>query len=210
MPPTVTRSCRVSLCVFVPLHMLLHVDELVIVDNLAGRTYLMVWRRPGPARSLQPRPAAPAGLPAQLRRPVEIPYSHASMQTEERRDFQKADYLAAVARAKEYIAAGDVMQVQVGQVIAKPFRDAPLSFVPRAAFAEPLALYVFLELRRFSGGRRLAGNPGAPGADRRPGRNPLADHHPAAGRHPQAAARRKKTWRWPPNCRPTPRSAPNT
>ena len=66
-------------------------------------------------------------LRARLRRPVEIPYSHASMQTEERRDFQKADYLAAVARAKEYIAAGDVMQVQVGQVIAKPFRDAPLS-----------------------------------------------------------------------------------
>src|SRR5690606_36916468 len=29
--------------------------------------------------------------------------------------------------AKEYIAAGDVMQVQIGQVIAKPFRDAPIS-----------------------------------------------------------------------------------
>src|SRR5690606_10539788 len=37
------------------------------------------------------------------------------------------DYLAAVHKAKEYIAAGDLMQVQVGQVIAKPYRDSPLS-----------------------------------------------------------------------------------
>src|SRR3546814_14161845 len=49
------------------------------------------------------------------------------MQTDEQRDFKKDDYLAAVRRAKEYIAAGDLMQVQVGQVISKPFRDAPLS-----------------------------------------------------------------------------------
>lgn len=39
--------------------MLMHVDELVIVDNLAGRIYLMVYADP-PARKLQPRPAAPA------------------------------------------------------------------------------------------------------------------------------------------------------
>ena len=30
-------------------------------------------------------------------------------------------------RAKEYIAAGDLMQVQIGQVIAKPYSDSPLS-----------------------------------------------------------------------------------
>jgi len=66
-------------------------------------------------------------LRAKLRKPPELPYSLASLQTEARRDFNKADYLAAVARAKEYIAAGDLMQVQIGQVIAMPFRDAPLS-----------------------------------------------------------------------------------
>jgi anthranilate synthase component 1 len=45
----------------------------------------------------------------------------------EHREFAKADYLKAVARAKEYIEAGDVMQVQVGQRIRKEFADAPLS-----------------------------------------------------------------------------------
>jgi anthranilate synthase component 1 len=66
-------------------------------------------------------------LRIKLRKPVEIPYSHASVVTKEERSFAKADYLAAVGRAKEYIAAGDLMQVQVGQVITKPFSDSPLS-----------------------------------------------------------------------------------
>jgi len=46
---------------------------------------------------------------------------------EEYREFAKAEYLVAVARAKDYISAGDVMQVQIGQRIHKPFADAPLS-----------------------------------------------------------------------------------
>jgi len=46
---------------------------------------------------------------------------------EEYRGFPKEAYLAAVARAKEYIAAGDVMQVQIGQRIHKQYADSPLS-----------------------------------------------------------------------------------
>ncbi|WP_144630098.1 anthranilate synthase component I family protein [Bordetella genomosp. 13] len=107
--------------------MLLHVDELVIVDNLAGRIYLMVYADPAQPEAYSRAQHRLLDLRARLRKPVDIPYSHASMQTEERRDFKKEDYLAAVHRAKEYIAAGDLMQVQIGQVISKPFRDAPLS-----------------------------------------------------------------------------------
>jgi len=107
--------------------MLLHVDELVIVDNLAGRTYLMVYADPSTPEAYARAQQRLQTLRTQLRKPVDIPYSRASMQTVERRDFHKDDYLAAVRRTKEYIAAGDLMQVQVGQVIAKPFRDSPLS-----------------------------------------------------------------------------------
>jgi len=45
----------------------------------------------------------------------------------ERRDFARDDFLRAVQRTKEYIAAGDAMQVVVGQRISKPYADAPLS-----------------------------------------------------------------------------------
>ena len=49
------------------------------------------------------------------------------MRREEYREFAKDDYLQAVAKAKEYIAAGDMMQVQFGQRMSKPYADSPLS-----------------------------------------------------------------------------------
>jgi anthranilate/para-aminobenzoate synthase component I len=41
------------------------------------------------------------------------------------------DYLKAVAKAKEYVMAGDLMQVQIGQRIRKPYVDSPLSCTAR-------------------------------------------------------------------------------
>ncbi len=43
------------------------------------------------------------------------------------RSFAKDDYLKSVERAKELIAAGDFMQVQVGQRISKRYTESPLS-----------------------------------------------------------------------------------
>ena len=43
------------------------------------------------------------------------------------REFDKADYLRAVERAKEYIAAGDMMQVQIGQRLKKRYTQSPLA-----------------------------------------------------------------------------------
>lgn len=107
--------------------MLMHVDEAVIVDNVIGRTYLLVYADPSVDDSYSKGQKRLLELRRKLRQPVEIPYSLASLVTEEERSFPKEDYLAAVAKAKEHIAAGDLMQVQVGQVINKPFRDSPLS-----------------------------------------------------------------------------------
>jgi len=107
--------------------LLLQTDELVIVDNLAGRIYLMVYADPAEQEAFNRAQQRLKELRIKLRKPIEIPYSHSSVVTKEERSFKKADYLAAVRRAKEYIAAGDLMQVQVGQVITKPFSDSPLS-----------------------------------------------------------------------------------
>ena len=62
-----------------------------------------------------------------LRRNVDAPVTSASVRTEAVRDFSKEDYLKAVAVAKEYVMAGDLMQVQIGQRIRKPYVDSPLS-----------------------------------------------------------------------------------
>lgn len=107
--------------------MLLQVDELVIVDNLAGRTYLLVYADPSTPEAYARAKRRLKELREKLRTPVVIPYAYASLQTDTQRSFQKDDYLAAVRKAKDYINAGEVMQVQVGQTITKPYRDSPLS-----------------------------------------------------------------------------------
>jgi anthranilate synthase component 1 len=106
---------------------LLLTEELAVIDNLSGKLYLIVY-----ADTRQPEAYGRArqrlkDLRAMLRRTVDAPVTSGSVRTEAIRDFSKADYLAAVARAKEYIMAGDLMQVQIGQRIRKPYVDSPLS-----------------------------------------------------------------------------------
>ncbi len=102
-------------------------EELAVVDNLSNKIYLIVYANPDIEDGYGRAKARLRELKARLRRPVDIPYSQPTVRTEAQRPFAKADYLAAVAQAKEYIASGDMMQVQVGQRIVKPFRDAPLT-----------------------------------------------------------------------------------
>ena len=106
---------------------LLLTEELAVIDNLSGKLYLIVY-----ADTRQPEAYGRArqrlkDLRAMLRRTVDAPVTSGSVRTEAIRDFSKTDYLAAVARAKEYIMAGDLMQVQIGQRIRKPYVDSPLS-----------------------------------------------------------------------------------
>jgi anthranilate synthase component 1 len=108
------------------IHLLL-TEELAVVDNLSGRIYLIVYADPNRPEAYARARERIRELKARLHRHIEPPHTRASVRREEYREFAKDDYLKAVARAKEYIAAGDVMQVQIGQRITKPFADAPLS-----------------------------------------------------------------------------------
>lgn len=102
-------------------------EELAVIDNLSGKLYLIVY-----ADTTQPEAFAKArqrlkDLRMMLRRGVDTPVTSASVRTEAVREFDKADYLKAVERAHEYVMAGDLMQVQIGQRIRKPYVDSPLS-----------------------------------------------------------------------------------
>jgi anthranilate synthase component 1 len=107
--------------------LLLVTDEVVVVDNLAGKIYVIVHADPTKPEAYGRAKSRLRELHERLRRPVDVPYSQPSMRTEPHRAFAKADYLEAVAKAKEMIMAGELMQVQIGQRIVKPFRDAPLT-----------------------------------------------------------------------------------
>ena len=111
----------------VPDILLMLTEELAVIDNLAGKIYLIVYADPRLPDSYLYAQQRLRELRMKLRQPVEIPYSRASMVTPTSTEFAHDDYIDAVGKAKEYIMAGDVMQVQIGQRIRKPFRDSPLT-----------------------------------------------------------------------------------
>jgi len=106
---------------------LLVTEELAVIDNVSGKLYLIVYADPTQAEAWSKARQRLKDLRAMLRRSVDAPVTSASVRTESIRDFAKEDYLKAVEKAKEYIMAGDLMQVQVGQRIKKPYVDSPLS-----------------------------------------------------------------------------------
>lgn len=107
--------------------LLLQCEELAVIDNLSGKLHLMVYADPATDNAYALATQRIAGLKALLRESVQAPEILPSPGQPAVRDFAKADYIAAVARAKELIAGGDVMQVQVGQRIKKPYTQSPLS-----------------------------------------------------------------------------------
>jgi len=111
----------------VPDILLLLTEELAIIDNIAGKIYLMVYADPSESEAYQKATKRLRDLRVKLRHPVDVPVSSGSYETPTERDFPKEKYLQAVLRAKDYIMAGDMMQVQIGQVLRKQFRDSPLT-----------------------------------------------------------------------------------
>jgi anthranilate synthase component 1 len=106
---------------------LLLCEELAVIDNLSGKLYLIVYADPTTPEAYPRARQRLRELRMKLRQPVDVPVTSPSVLTEVYREFAKDDYLAAVHKAKEYIMAGDMMQVQVGQRLIKPYRDSPLS-----------------------------------------------------------------------------------
>ena len=107
--------------------LLLQCEELAVIDNLSGKLYLIVYADPAAAEAYANAKKRLRELKDALRYSVSAPVVKPTQSHPPERSFAKADYLAAVDRAKELIAAGDFMQVQVGQRISKRYTESPLS-----------------------------------------------------------------------------------
>ena len=102
-------------------------EELAVIDNLSGKLYLIVYADTTQPESFSKARQRLKDLRMMLRRGVDAPVTSASVRTETIRDFPKEEYLKAVAKAHEYVMAGDLMQVQIGQRLRKPYVDSPLT-----------------------------------------------------------------------------------
>ena len=107
--------------------LLLQCEELAVIDNLSGKLYLIVYADPALPEAFANAKKRLRGLKEQLQYSVSAPVVKPSQGYPAEREFAKADYIAAVERAKELIAGGDFMQVQIGQRIKKRYTESPLS-----------------------------------------------------------------------------------
>jgi anthranilate synthase component 1 len=111
--------------------LLLVSDELAVVDNVLGKLYLVVYAdttqpdamRAAHARLEHLRSRLAGNLEENLfvsqERPKPVPALECT--------FTEQQFLDAVGRAKEYIYAGDCMQVQISQRTSRRFDPSPLA-----------------------------------------------------------------------------------
>jgi anthranilate synthase component I len=120
--------CKKPDAIGTPEMLFLQVDELAIVDNLMGKLYLMVYADPAAPDAFSKASRRLRELRQRLSQSVDAATPEGSdLDPEVIRNFKKDDYLKAAETAREYISAGDLMQVQIGQRLQKAFRHPPLS-----------------------------------------------------------------------------------
>jgi len=129
--------------------LLLLSEEVAVIDKLSDKLHMIVWADPREAGAYARAEQRLAELHERLQRSISAPQVLASAPEPVTRGFDKADYLAAVARAKEYIAAGDLMQVQVGQRLSKPYKADPISLYRALRTLNPSPYMYFYDLGDF-------------------------------------------------------------
>jgi anthranilate synthase component 1 len=129
--------------------LLLQCEELAVIDNLSGRLYLIVYADPAEPEAYSRAKRRLASLGDKLHYSVTAPAVKRGPSHAVQREFAKADYIAAVLKAKEYIAAGDMMQVQVGQRLSKRYTESPLSLYRALRSLNPSPYMYFYDMGDF-------------------------------------------------------------
>ena len=133
----------------VPDILLLQTEELAVIDNLSGRLYLIVYADPGQSEAYFRAQRRLSELTDKLLLSVTAPPVKRGPSYPVEREFDKAAYLSAVGKSKDYIAAGDMMQVQIGQRLKKRFTESPLSLYRALRSLNPSPYMYFYDLGDF-------------------------------------------------------------
>ncbi len=129
--------------------LLLQCEELAVIDNLSGRLYLIVYADPAKPEAYFNGKRRLSELADKLRYSVTAPAVKRGPSYAVEREFDKAAYIAAVVKSKEYIAAGDMMQVQIGQRLKKRYTESPLSLYRALRSLNPSPYMYFYDMGDF-------------------------------------------------------------
>ena len=131
-------------------------DEVLVFDNLAGTIRLIVNADPAQDDALAKAQHRLAALVQQLREPMSpLPdvvlaaADSAVLEQQAESDFTQAMYEASVEKVKEYVLAGDVMQVVPSQRMSIPFTAPPLNLYRALRNLNPSPYMYYLDLEDF-------------------------------------------------------------
>lgn len=129
--------------------LLMLTEELAVFDNLAGKLYLITHADPMQTEAYSTGHLRLAALTEQLKTPVNLPNETPSAEAEPESEFGEAEFKAAVQKAKDYIAAGDIMQVVLSQRMSRPFTASPLSLYRALRSLNPSPYMFYYDLGGF-------------------------------------------------------------
>ncbi len=127
-------------------------DEVVVFDNLSGKLYVVVHCDPGQPDAFAKGQQRLGELVDRLSQPVPYHFHPHPAQVEETdfvSGFSQAEFERAVERIKEYITAGDVMQVVLSQRLSIPFHAPPLHLYRALRSLNPSPYMYYLNLGDF-------------------------------------------------------------
>ena len=138
--------------------LLMQCDELAVFDNLKGRLYLVVHADPREAQALARARRRLDALVHRLRQAgagyPETLHPAALDEGDFVSGFTREGFIDAVARVKEYIAAGDVFQVVLSQRLSVPFAARPVDVYRALRALNPSPYMYFLDV----GGTQVVGS----------------------------------------------------
>ena len=124
-------------------------EELVVFDNLRGTIALITIVDPAAADAWEQAGARLDELESQLRAPLalpETPVMEGSVETDFESGFGQEAFEAAVERIREYILAGDTMQVVLSQRMRLPYAGNPLNVYRALRYLNPSPYMVYFDM----------------------------------------------------------------
>lgn len=127
-------------------------EDLLVFDNLAGSLKLITHADPSQSEAFEQATARLEEWIARLHRSCPYPSESAKYRISEAdfvSGFTREGFERAVERVKDYIVAGDVMQVVLSQRLSIPYRGDPLSVYRALRWLNPSPYLYYLNLKDF-------------------------------------------------------------
>jgi anthranilate synthase component 1 len=133
--------------------LLLVSEEVVVFDNLSGKLFVITHVDPEQTNAYEMGQLRLADLVDRLRKPLPAMKTGKARQQVHESDFvsgfTQARFESAVEKIKDYIVAGDVMQVVLSQRLSIPFDSPPLNLYRALRSLNPSPYMYFLDLDEF-------------------------------------------------------------